>query len=183
LSTSRYPFRSSVLVGTVDKVGSGLLFSAYGEGAYAKPRYAGLLGNDTLVIFDECHLVPAFQALLDNVELAGGKLRPFHTMTMSATSSGDDITFSEEDLTNPVLGARLNAKKKLNLIETTMKLTQQIVKLARTDPPKRTIVFVNSPSTAVEVGELLRGPSLGLNLCVPISRTVRPSKWYRGPHA
>ena len=104
-------------------------------------------------------------------------------MTMSATSSGDDITFSEEDLTNPVLGARLNAKKKLNLIETTMKLTQQIVKLARTDPPKRTIVFVNSPSTAVEVGELLRGPSLGLNLCVPISRTVRPSKWYRGPHA
>jgi CRISPR-associated endonuclease/helicase Cas3 len=180
---SKLPFRSSVLVGTVDKVGSGLLFSAYGEGAYAKPRYAGLLGNDTLVIFDECHLVPAFQALLDNVELAGGKLRPFHTMTMSATSSGDDITFSEEDLTNPVLGARLNAKKKLNLIETTMKLTQQIVKLARTDPPKRTIVFVNSPSTAVEVGELLRGPSLGLNLCVPISRTVRPSKWYRGPHA
>ena len=100
---SKLPFRSSVLVGTVDKVGSGLLFSAYGEGAYAKPRYAGLLGNDTLVIFDESHLVPAFQILLRNVEAAGGKLRPFHTMTMSATSSGDDITLSEEDLLNPVL--------------------------------------------------------------------------------
>jgi CRISPR-associated endonuclease/helicase Cas3 len=168
---SKLPFRSSVLIGTVDKVGSGLLFSAYGEGSYAKPRYAGLLGNDTLVIFDECHLVPAFQTLLENVEAAGGKLRPFHTMTMSATSSGDDITLSEDDLTNPVLGARLNAKKKLNIIETTMKVTQQIVKLARTNLPKRTIVFVNSPRTAVEVAEALR--TLDLKSVVALTGTIR----------
>lgn len=168
---SKLPFRSSVLIGTVDKVGSGLLFSAYGEGAYAKPRYAGLLGNDTLVIFDESHLVPAFQTLLKNVEAAGGKLRPFHTMTMSATSSGDDIKLSQEDLANPVLGARLNAKKKLNLIEATMKVTQQIVKLARTDPPKRTIVFVNSPSTAVEVAEALR--AFDFKNVVALTGTIR----------
>ena len=55
---SKLPFRPGVIVGTVDIIGSRLMFSGYGDGAYDRPRHAGLLGNDTLIIFDECHLVP-----------------------------------------------------------------------------------------------------------------------------
>ena len=84
---SLLPHRASVIVGTVDMVGSRLLFSGYGDGAYYRAMHAGLLGNNTLVIFDECHLVPAFLTLLRNVEAAGGKFKPFRVMAMSATGS------------------------------------------------------------------------------------------------
>jgi CRISPR-associated endonuclease/helicase Cas3 len=57
------PYRPSVVCGTVDMVGSRLLFSGYGDGAYSRALHAGLLGNDTLIVFDECHLVPAFATL------------------------------------------------------------------------------------------------------------------------
>jgi CRISPR-associated endonuclease/helicase Cas3 len=108
---SKLPFRPAVLVGTVDMIGSRLIFSGYGDGAYSRPKQAGLLGNDTLVVFDECHLVPAFETLLRNIESAGGKLKPFFTMTMSATSnSADSISLSDADLENPVLSQRLKAK-------------------------------------------------------------------------
>ena len=61
---SKFPFRPAVVCGTVDMVGSRLLFSGYGERAYSRSLHAGLLGDDILVIFDECHLVPEFGNIL-----------------------------------------------------------------------------------------------------------------------
>ena len=148
---SKLPFRPAVLVGTVDMIGSRLLFSGYGDGAYSRPKHAGLLGNDTLVVFDECHLVPAFETLLRNIENAGGKLKPFFTMTMSATShSADSISLSDADLENPTLSQRLKAKKMLHLRETAQPLSTML-KLATDNPPKRTIVFVLSPRDVVDL--------------------------------
>jgi CRISPR-associated endonuclease/helicase Cas3 len=153
---SKLPFRPAVLVGTVDMVGSRLLFTGYGDGAYSRPKQAGLLGNDTLVVFDECHLVPAFETLLRNVENAGGKLKPFFTMTMSATSnSADSISLSDADLENPVLSQRLKAKKTLQLRETAQPL-KMITKLALENPPARTIVFVQSPRDVVDIADVLK---------------------------
>jgi CRISPR-associated endonuclease/helicase Cas3 len=153
---SKLPFRPAVLVGTVDMVGSRLLFSGYGDGAYSRPKHAGLLGNDALVVFDECHLVPAFETLLRNIENAGGKLKPFFTMTMSATSnSTDSISLSDADLENPVLSQRLKAKKTLQLRETAQPL-KMITKLALENPPKRTIIFVQSPRDVVDIADVLK---------------------------
>ena len=154
---SKLPFRPAVIVGTVDLIGSRLLFSGYGDGAYDRPRHAGLLGNDTLVIFDECHLVPAFEALLRNVENAGGKLKGFHVMTMSATStSSDSLALTEADLENATLSARLNAAKNLSLVEATS-IPVKVVSIAMKNPALRTIIFVQSPRTVVEIAASLKG--------------------------
>jgi CRISPR-associated endonuclease/helicase Cas3 len=153
---SKLPFRPSVVVGTVDMIGSRLLLGGYGDGPYDRARHAGLLGNDTLIIFDECHLVPAFEVLLRNVESAGGKLKDFHVMTMSATSaSGDSLSLSEADLGNPTLSARLSAKKSLSLVEA-QSVKMKITSLALSKPPQRTIVFVQSPQTAKEIAAALK---------------------------
>jgi CRISPR-associated endonuclease/helicase Cas3 len=64
------PSRPAVICGTVDMIGSRLLFSGYGVGFKAKPLHAGFLGQDVLVVHDEAHLEPAFQELLTAIEKA-----------------------------------------------------------------------------------------------------------------
>lgn len=51
------PCRPAVIAGTVDMIGSRLLFSGYGVGFKTKPLHAGFLGQDTLLVHDEAHLV------------------------------------------------------------------------------------------------------------------------------
>ena len=159
---SRLPHRPSVVCGTVDMVGSRLLFSGYGDGAYSRALHAGLLGNDTLIVFDECHLVPAFATLLKSVEHAGGKLKPFHVMLMSATSSvGSDISLKVDDLNTEPLKSRLQAVKEVQLLNHPQPI-KKILSLAKDSPPMRTIVFVQSPSTAVEIAAQLTGKVVSL---------------------
>lgn len=62
------PARPAVIVGTVDMIGSRLLFSGYGVGFKSKPLHAGFLGQDVLLVHDEAHLEPAFQTLLRRIE-------------------------------------------------------------------------------------------------------------------
>src|SRR5881296_3927124 len=62
------PSRPAVICGTVDMIGSRLLFSGYGVGFKAKPLHAGFLGQDVLVVHDEAHLEPAFQDLLTAIK-------------------------------------------------------------------------------------------------------------------
>lgn len=153
---STFPHRSSVVCGTVDMVGSRLLFSGYGDGPYSRSLHAGLLGNDTVIVFDECHLVPAFATLLKNVKNAGGKFKPFHYVLMSATSDGAGLELTEDDLTNPTFRRRFTAKKTIQIVRSSQ-VERSIISLAKTDPPKRTIIFVESPTTAVKIAEQLRG--------------------------
>lgn len=62
------PSCPAVICGTVDMIGSRLLFSGYGVGFKTKPLHAGFLGQDVLVVHDEAHLEPAFQDLLTAIE-------------------------------------------------------------------------------------------------------------------
>lgn len=54
------PATPQLIVGTVDQIGSRLLFQGYGLGKWGRPQQAGLLGVDAWVAIDEAHLVPAF---------------------------------------------------------------------------------------------------------------------------
>jgi CRISPR-associated endonuclease/helicase Cas3 len=158
---SRIPSRISIICGTVDMVGSRLLFNGYGDGSSGRALHAGLLGNDTLIVFDEAHLVPAFNKLLRNVEKAGGKFKPFKYVLMSATSlsqDADEVTLTDADLEHPTLKGRLTAPKRLHIVEVggEREVAPIMIKQATNIPPSRTIVFVRSPNNVRIIAEALR---------------------------
>ncbi len=111
------PTRAAVIVGTVDMVGSRLLFSGYGNGFKTRPLHAGFLGQDSLLVHDEAHLEPAFQQLLESVEREqrGMDRRPMKVMALSATSrsTGEAFSLSDADLKDATVRRRLYAGKRL----------------------------------------------------------------------
>ncbi len=54
------PTVPQLIIGTVDQIGSRLLFQGYGLGKWGRPQQAGLLGVDSWIAVDEAHLVPVF---------------------------------------------------------------------------------------------------------------------------
>src|SRR5579864_6332844 len=88
------PARPAVIVGTVDMIGSRLLFSGYRVGFKGKPLHAGFLGQDVLLVHDEAHLEPAFEDLIEQIQVEQherelvGELpwRKLQVMAMTATS-------------------------------------------------------------------------------------------------
>ena len=83
------PARAAIVVGTVDMIGSRLLFSGYGCGFKSRPLHAGFLGQDSLLVHDEAHLEPAFQNLIAAIETEQKRchdIRPLRVMALTATS-------------------------------------------------------------------------------------------------
>lgn len=117
------PARPAVVVGTVDMIGSRLLFSGYGTGFKSRSVYAGLLGQDTLLVHDEAHLEPAFQQLVEAIvseQSRSADLRPLRLMELTATSRSDDsrpFTLDRDDEADPTVAKRLAARKRLTLHE------------------------------------------------------------------
>ena len=119
------PAAPAVVVGTVDMIGSRVLFEGYGVSRKMRPYHAGLLGVDTLVVLDEAHLVPPFEHLLRSVADLGSQphanryrcaVPPFRVLSLSATGRvqrSDVFTLNDEDLQHAVVQKRLHAKKSL----------------------------------------------------------------------
>src|SRR6202012_4203285 len=61
---SRDPSRPAIGIGTVDLIGSALLFSGYRSSFKRRPLEAGLLGQDSLLVLDEAHLSRPFEKLI-----------------------------------------------------------------------------------------------------------------------
>ena len=83
------PSRPAIVVGTVDMIGSRMLFAGYGGvGRNWRGLQAGLMLQDTWVVLDEAHLVPPFESLLSGLEHYSNRspgLRSFGVTRMSAT--------------------------------------------------------------------------------------------------
>ncbi len=128
------PAMPGIVVGTVDMIGSRLLFSGYGVGEGMRPYHAGLLGVDALVLLDEAHLVPAFQRLLEGI--AGVRdaspwhtgvlwpereiIKPLKVVPLSATQvdagGGEEVfTLSAKAAEDKMTRQRLFARKTLEL--------------------------------------------------------------------
>ena len=124
------PAAPAIIVGTVDMIGSRLLFEGYGVSRGMRPYHAGLLGADTLLVLDESHLVPPFERLLERIARDRGEdnvfgpkektdedlIPRFHLLPLSATGRdrGDDVfRLTEQDREDWVVKQRLGAKKRL----------------------------------------------------------------------
>lgn len=116
------PDRHAVVVGTVDQMGSRLLFRGYGVAQHRRAIDAALVGSDSLVVVDEAHLADALRLTLKRAHDIDGRPghRPLHMVTMTATpKSGDQKTHraTSADEAHPVAGRRLNAPKSMRLVE------------------------------------------------------------------
>lgn len=165
------PSRPAVIAGTVDMIGSRLLFSGYRIGFKSKPLHAGFLGQDALLVHDEAHLEPAFQKLIAAIEdeqkrecernqLTWPTLR---VMQLTATARGDAeqepdgklFTLTEreqkpESIPNPPtepihhIWLRLKAEKQLHLtpVEDEKAVAAKIADIAASYKNKRSAVLV-----------------------------------------
>ncbi len=118
------PARPAVICGTVDMIGSRLLFGGYRIGFRRRPLHAGFLGQDVLLVHDEAHLEPAFQRLVESIRneqeresAALGERNRLHVIELSATARGDGDTFhlDDSDHRHLVVQQRVHAVKKLRL--------------------------------------------------------------------
>lgn len=121
----RNPAQPAIIVGTVDMIGSKLLFSGYGDGQWKRSFHAGLMGHDVLLIHDETHLSPAFHKLIKSISdfqdaNPSNRLKSFGILGLSATPGNQEVNHRRIDLTDadrqmPAIRQRLFAEKRLNI--------------------------------------------------------------------
>ncbi len=143
------PSRPAVICGTVDMIGSRLLFSGYGVGMKGKPLHAGFLGQDALLVHDEAHLEPAFQKLIETVRDEQDRckdFRPLRVMELTATSRGKEKPFglTADDKKNKTVRARITATKNIHLevVKDAKKLADQLAAMALKFQDKNRAVLV-----------------------------------------
>lgn len=157
----RDPARPAIVVGTVDMIGSRLLFSGYGCGFRSRPLHAGLLGQDAMLVHDEAHLEPAFQSLLLAIvdqQRRDREPRPLQVLALSATGrTAGDFTLTPADLRHEVVHRRLRARKGLQLhaVQDRRGLPETMAATAAT-LEGRVIVFLSSVEHAERCVQLLR---------------------------
>lgn len=176
------PARPAIIVGTVDMIGSRLLFAGYGSSYKMRPRDAGLLGQDTLFVHDEAHLTPRFGDLLRAIrahQLRDGDPRPLRVLELTATRrSGEQtasLSLSDDDAAHPVVAQRIRARKILrieNVDDLASGLAATALRLGA-DSPRRVLVFVRSPDVASRVERQIRRDPTATDRTCLLTGTLR----------
>ena len=164
------PTRPAIIVGTVDMIGSRLLFSGYGDGKSRRPMHAGLLGQDALLIHDEAHLSPAFGHLCRQIhalqDAQSSRVAPaFQLIEMTATP-GDNgaptLPLPDQDRANPRVVRRLEAGKTLTLCELDESASPADKRnamvqaaLAHADENRTVLIYVVRPDDAARIAKAL----------------------------
>lgn len=169
------PTRPAIIIGTVDLIGSALLFSGYRSSYKRRPLEAGLLGMDSLLVLDEAHLSRPFEKLLNSIESLQKntsrhgtvpQVKPLRVIRMSATTAntGQGQFKLEEDDLDDETKKRISAQKTLSITtlqendKLTDKLADAAIDLARDSNLKgqRIVVFVRTPDDATKIAERIR---------------------------
>lgn len=167
------PSQPAIICGTVDMIGSRLLFSGYGAGFKTRPLFAGFLGQDALLIHDEAHLEPAFQELIDAIVSEQERERKnkenlswlgLRVMQLTATGRNgkDDPPFSltPDDHTHSEVKKRIESHKQLRLIsvDAENKIPSEIVKAAEVykDENAAVIVFARTVKDVLTIEKELK---------------------------
>ncbi len=177
---ARIPSQAAIITSTVDQLGSRLLFRGYGHSALAAPIFAGLAGNDSLILLDEAHCAQPFLQTLRAVQMFRSAKwaevenpTPFRVVVLSATPPGEDegakpnVFPADEDeraqaLNHPVLHSRLTATKRAVLrkpVASEEKLASEIADAAESFARSGTMrvgVIVNRVARAMEIATALQ---------------------------
>ncbi|HTU23319.1 MAG TPA: type I-U CRISPR-associated helicase/endonuclease Cas3 [Gemmataceae bacterium] len=170
------PARPAVVVGTIDLIGSRLLFQGYRAGFKYRPLYGGFLGQDALLVHDEAHLEPAFQRLIEAItceqhreSATGIAHRRLRVMAMTATPRTDgakpfELTDSEKNGDIPAVRDRLFAEKGL---KTHTVARDEVIDMISTlalqhkDTGQPILVFARTVQAVAEVRDLLTSKRAG----------------------
>ena len=157
------PARAGIVIGTIDMIGSKLLFSGYGDGPYNRAHHAGLIGQDTLIVHDEAHLTPVFSDLLRAVAEVQRRFdpRPIRIIELSATSRATEsvsLGLEPEDEKDKVVHDRLGAVKRLHIHRAPNEsVIRKIVEICKTHEKAsaKVLVYVRTPESALEIAGAL----------------------------
>ena len=169
------PAAPAIVVGTVDMIGSRLLFSGYGVSRKIRPYHAGLLAADALLVLDEAHLVPPFEKLLEAIANGAKALGPqeqdreivppFKLLSLSATgredgAAGRDVfRLSPKHRQDQAVRKRLEAGKRLTIrvFEDAPKLVPQLAERAWSlgEGPARVLVYCDRREDAVKAKDTI----------------------------
>ena len=165
----RDPSKPAIIIGTVDMIGSRLLFSGYRSSYKQRPLDSGLLGQDSLLILDEAHLSEPFAKLVRDIGRDGpfqhGRGKPMRVVRMSATVSNDrEPAFQltpadlEGDKESNVIVKRYHAEKHLHLHEAVADVNAEIVKMVAelAKDNSRVVIFVRSPDDATKIADTIK---------------------------
>jgi CRISPR-associated endonuclease/helicase Cas3 len=179
------PSLPAIVVGTVDMIGSRLLFEGYGVSRKMRPYHAGLLGADALVALDEAHLVPPFEWLLAAIDREPARygataetdhvlIPPFRLLSLSATGrqrAGETFRLQGSaaeppgrrgDLDDEVTAKRLKARKKVAFVRAEApKLEVDVARHAleltgNGSAPVRCVVFCDKREVAEKARNLVQ---------------------------
>lgn len=135
------PDQPAIIVGTVDQLGSRLLFGGYGVGRSIRPIDAALTGSDALVLVDEAHLARPFLTTVRDALRIGAadnplRLAPTRTVVLSATTGHAPeprLTIDvRRELEHDTAAKRLRAPKTLHTVEAKITRKRQVPDTART---------------------------------------------------
>ena len=160
-----------IVTGTVDQVGSRLLFRGYGVSPRRRSIDAALVGTDSLIFVDEAHLATALTTTLntamqiDSPTRMLGVPRPWVTLltaTGDSRNAGWAPVFNETaHLLDAVAEKRITAKKRLRMLTTTkasaVRVLTETAAQAAARPGARVLVVCNTIDRARQVhGELTK---------------------------
>ena len=194
------PSVPQLVIGTVDQIGSRLLFQGYGLGKWSRPLHAALLGVDAWVCIDEAHLVPAFALTLRQIREHASKLLdgtaerplaevfrrcPFWTTELSATpalprpAADKVLTITEEDRKDGAIADRLLAAQmrqvRLEPLADPKKLTDELVNQATLASAggASVAIFCRKVADAEKVSQMLRKRSEFRDRVLPVTGRLR----------
>jgi CRISPR-associated endonuclease/helicase Cas3 len=164
------PTAPAIIVGTVDMIGSRLLFEGYGVSRAMRPIHAGLLGVDSLFVLDEAHLVPPFEALMRALADQGASgtgphaMPPMRVLSLSATGRrgrGEPFRLIPADAQDAIVSERVHAPKRLTVVDqgagkpAEALAAQAKALMAAVGSPSTLVVYCDARLTAVDVGNKL----------------------------
>ncbi|MQY06246.1 type I-G CRISPR-associated helicase/endonuclease Cas3g [Actinomadura macrotermitis] len=188
------PDRFAVVVGTVDQVGSRLLFRGYGVSEHLRSIDAALVGTDSLIVIDEAHLAEPFRRTVRTIQALESADSAPTVVTMSATIPDEPSlwvhSISEDDERHEHAGKRLHASRYLHLLAPTVTKKSAMTVLPRTmadwarrlagpDDSGHVIgVICNTVARARAVFDLLDGAVLLTGRIRPIDRDYLLQRYY-----